>query len=117
MTPRAGGARWRGKAGKDDGRRASVRGSRLVTNSTPEQGTDVMRLSFLTWIRGITTTTISNTVLCETHMKHAARRLRAPKKHQWRDFPGGAVVQNPPANAGVMGLIPGLGRSHSLQGS
>ena len=29
-----------------------------------------------------------------------------------RDFPGGAVVKNPPANAGDMGLIPGPGRSH-----
>ena len=29
-----------------------------------------------------------------------------------RDFPGGAVVKNPPAIAGDMGLIPGLGRSH-----
>ena len=27
------------------------------------------------------------------------------------DFPGGSVVKNPPANAGDMGLIPGLGRS------
>ena len=26
-------------------------------------------------------------------------------------FPGGAVVKNPPANAGDMDLIPGLGRS------
>ena len=25
-------------------------------------------------------------------------------------FPGGSVVQNPSANAGDMGLIPGLGR-------
>ena len=30
----------------------------------------------------------------------------------WGDFPGGAVVKNPPANAGNMSLIPGLGRSH-----
>ena len=29
-----------------------------------------------------------------------------------RDFLGGAVVKNPPANAGDMGSIPGLGRSH-----
>ena len=29
-----------------------------------------------------------------------------------RDFPGGAVVKNPPANAGDTGLIPGPGRSH-----
>ena len=28
------------------------------------------------------------------------------------DFPGGAVVKNPPANAGGMGSSPGLGRSH-----
>ena len=39
------------------------------------------------------------------------------KKHQLlklreRDFPGGTVVKNPPANAGDMGLIPGPGRSH-----
>ena len=28
-----------------------------------------------------------------------------------RSFPGGSVVWNPPANAGDMGLMPGLGRS------
>ena len=31
-----------------------------------------------------------------------------------KDFPGGAVVKNPPAKAGDMGLIPGPGRSHML---
>ena len=31
------------------------------------------------------------------------------------DLPGGAVVKNPPANAGDMGLIPDLGRSHMPQ--
>ena len=29
-----------------------------------------------------------------------------------QDFPGGAVVKNPPAIAGDMGLIRGLGRAH-----
>ena len=29
-----------------------------------------------------------------------------------RDFPGGAVVRNLPANAGDTGLSPGLGRPH-----
>ena len=29
-----------------------------------------------------------------------------------RDFPGGAVVKNPPANARNTGSSPGLGRSH-----
>ena len=32
-----------------------------------------------------------------------------------QDFPGGTVVKDPPANAGDVGLIPGLGRSHMLQ--
>ena len=32
-------------------------------------------------------------------------------------FPGGLVVKNLPANAGDMGLIPGLGRSHMPQSS
>ena len=33
-------------------------------------------------------------------------------KIKYRDFPGGAVVKNPPANVGDTGLSPGLGRSH-----
>ena len=33
----------------------------------------------------------------------------------YRDFPGGAVVKNPPANAGDTGSSPGLGRSHMPQ--
>ena len=28
-----------------------------------------------------------------------------------RDFPGGSVIKNQPANAGNMGSVPGLGRS------
>ena len=31
-----------------------------------------------------------------------------------RDFPGGALVKNLPANAGDTGSTPGLGRSHML---
>ena len=31
--------------------------------------------------------------------------------YNW-DFPGGAVVKNPPANAADMGSSPGRGRSH-----
>ena len=33
-------------------------------------------------------------------------------KKRKRDFPGGAVVKNPPANAGDTGPSPGPGRSH-----
>ena len=36
-------------------------------------------------------------------------------KMKLRGFPGGAVVENPPANAGDMGSIPGPGRSHMPQ--
>ena len=32
-----------------------------------------------------------------------------------RDFPGGSVVKNLPANAGDTGSSPGLGRSHMLR--
>ena len=34
----------------------------------------------------------------------------------FRDFLGGPMVKNPPANSGDMGSIPGLGRSHKLWG-
>ena len=37
------------------------------------------------------------------------------KEHQ--DFPGGTENKNPPARAGDMGLIPGLGSFHMLQSS
>ena len=33
-------------------------------------------------------------------------------KKKLQGFPGGAVVENPPANAGDTGSSPGLGRSH-----
>ena len=35
----------------------------------------------------------------------------------WQDFPRGPVVKNLPDNAGDMGWIPGLGRSHMPQGN
>jgi hypothetical protein len=34
-----------------------------------------------------------------------------------RDFPGGLIVKNLPANAGDIGLIPGPGRFHMWQGN
>ena len=36
-------------------------------------------------------------------------------KSYWRDFTGGTVVKNPPANAGDTGSSPGPGRSHMPQ--
>ena len=37
------------------------------------------------------------------------------QKEQLPGFPGGAMVKNPPANAGDTGSSPGLGRSHMPQ--
>ena len=37
---------------------------------------------------------------------------RLLKNIEYRGFPGGAVVENLPANAGDTGSSPGLGRSH-----
>ena len=34
------------------------------------------------------------------------------KLRSFRDFPGGAVVKNPPANAGDMDSSPAQGQSH-----
>ena len=39
------------------------------------------------------------------------------KKNILQGFPGGAVVENPPANAGDTGSSPGLGRSHMPRSS
>ena len=39
------------------------------------------------------------------------------KNTKYGGFPGGAVVENLPANAGDTGLSPGLGRSHMPRSS
>ena len=41
--------------------------------------------------------------------------LKLLLKNKVLGFPGGAVVRNPPANAGDMGSCPGPGRSHMLR--
>ena len=57
-------------------------------------------------------------------LKYFNREIRQGRKEERKEgreegrkgkisgFPGGAVVKNPPANAGDTGLSPGLGRSH-----
>ena len=48
-------------------------------------------------------------------MKKETSKCISSKNHKDRtlmDFRGGAVVKNPPANAGDTGLSPGPGRSH-----
>ena len=43
---------------------------------------------------------------------HSINENVTNKKFSLSGFPGGAVVQNPPANAGDTGSSPGPGRSH-----
>ena len=52
-------------------------------------------------------------ILCEESPKILRRNvvIATSVKIHW-GFPGGAVVENLPANAGDMGSSPGLGRSH-----
>ena len=42
-------------------------------------------------------------------------QLLFPLKKKVPEFPGGTVVNNPPANAGDTGSSPGPGRSHMPQ--
>ena len=43
--------------------------------------------------------------------------VKVMQRKTWGDFLSGPVVKNLPANAGDVGLIPELGRSHLPQGS
>ena len=47
--------------------------------------------------------------------KAAGYQSNTQKSLVFLDFLCGTVDKNPPANAGDMGLIPGLGRLHMLQ--
>ena len=50
-------------------------------------------------------------MLCD-HLEGWDREDRRKAQEGGDNFPGGAVVKNPPANAGDMGSSPGPGRSH-----
>ena len=60
-------------------------------------------LSFLVCLMSAVAHSGSSSSLCSSGLYQQATP---------RDFPGGAVVKNPPANAGDTGSIPGLGSSH-----
>ena len=50
-----------------------------------------------------------------THTHTHTQIMQALKNDKTWDFPGGAVVMNPPANAGDSGSSPGPGRSHAAE--
>ena len=58
--------------------------------------------------------------LNQEEIKIKTDQSQALKLNLWlkifqQGFPGGALVENPPANAGDMASSPGLGRSHMLR--
>ena len=61
--------------------------------------------------------------LIKAHLKHSSFLVVFKwetiilHKPEDKDFPGGAEVKNPPANAGDTGSSPGPGRSHMPQGT
>ena len=59
----------------------------------------------------VTTTTIIM-ITSQNISKQFIRVIKWVIKTKEKGFPGGAVVENPPANAGDTGSSPGLGGSH-----
>ena len=76
-------------------------------------------LSFLTSARTSSAMFYLSTLGCpESFIGHVSgQSMNSNHMHKTcpQGFPGCSVVKNPPAIAGDMGLIPGLGRSHILQ--
>ena len=72
---------------------------------------DLMELTVWGW-EG--TGTNVNKCKCSDSFKDSEGKVQQTMQENKRlgDFPGGAVVKNPPANAGDTGSIPGLGRYH-----
>ena len=56
-----------------------------------------------------------STLFPYTTLFRSKENLKCLKENKFLGFPGGAVVKNPPVNAGDMGLSPGSGRSHMLR--
>ena len=55
---------------------------------------------------------VRDLLLCGKNRLQTDTHIISPLKMYGEGFPGGAVVENPPANAGDTGSSPGPGRSH-----
>ena len=60
---------------------------------------------------------VGSVFLCGSVLEEMIRSWHESHKNVLSGFPGGAVVENLPANAGDTGSSPGLGRSHMLWSS
>ena len=58
---------------------------------------------------------VQSNIICD--VISGSSQIMVPTENVAEDFPGGLVVKNLPVNAGVMGSIPGLRRSHMPQGN
>ena len=57
----------------------------------------------------------TNNERSEREIKETIPFTIATKRIKYRGFPGGAVIESPPANSGDTGLGPGPGGSHMPQ--
>ena len=65
----------------------------------------------------VTGVTAAAVVVVTTFQPELLMSRAASNPEATQDFPARPVVKNLPANAGGMGLIPGQGRFHTLQGN
>ena len=69
-------------------------------------------LKYKTWHHKTPRREHRQNILCHKSYQCFLRSVYQGYRNKSRDFPGGAVVKNQPANAGHMGSSPGPGRSH-----
>ena len=72
------------------------------------------------WLPVMITSLLTHSILASFSLFRLSLKVPQPgwlknNRNWFLDFSGGAVVKNPSANAGDMGLIPGPGRSRMLQ--
>ena len=94
---------------------SSLPNSKFCTGRTSLQGVvkrynPGYRLGFP--VIGIRTTSIQGGILFSLKTCFQLKKKRVQLRRNEVGFPGGAVVENLPANAGFTGSSPGLGRSH-----
>ena len=70
----------------------------------------ILQARILEWRAGDGVTVVGGPLFLLLRVGQAWLHLFQALATYW-GFPSGSVVQNPPANAGDAGLIPGLGRS------
>ena len=77
-----------------------------------EVGVSICKLLYIEWMCGC----VKKVLLCSTG-NYSQYPVINHNGKEYKDFPGGSVVKNPPRKARGTGLTPGPGRSHMLRTS